>query len=470
MLLRVLVAGPEGLRIARLLAQLDVLVTTADSLEDVAAMTRRKPFDLVLADIGPPDNSIWELLEARSGSTARPPLVALTRSASAEQRARCMTLDCSAVIDLDVDDELLTEAFRAQVEQFRARGVRRLSQVPGERHGLGDYTAKSVAMQSLLSAAHRVAGRDTTVLILGETGVGKGLLARAMHHESPRAEGPFITVNCGALSETLIDSEIFGHERGSFTGAERSRRGYFELAHGGTIFLDEVSELPLHLQVKLLKVLEDGRIQPLGSERPVTVDVRVIAATNQDLSTAVREKTFRSDLFYRLNVVSLAIPPLRDRREDIPELAHSYLTHFARKLHSDVERFSPMASRVLVRYDWPGNVRELINVIERAALMSAGQVIELDDLPADLLAGSGSRGTECGRSDGLPSGWPEQSWSEVRQTVLQQVEREYLEGVLKLAGGRMSQAAQRAGMDPRSLYEKLKRHGLRKEDFRAHGS
>ena len=479
MLLRILVAGPEGLRINRLLAKLDALVTTVAQIQDLAQVAGRKPFDLVLADVGTLDAATFDVLrdvrDQRCGSLpgappAPPtPLVVLTRSASAEQRARCMSAGCSAVIDLGVDDELLADAFRAQLEQLRARSVRRLSQVPGERHGLADYAATSQAMQNLLSAARKVAGLDTTVLILGETGVGKGLLAQALHHEGPRADGPFITVNCGSLSATLIESEIFGHERGSFTGAERSRRGHFELAHGGTIFLDEVSELPLHLQVKLLRVLEDRRIQPLGSERPVAVDVRVIAATNRDLAAAVQEKSFRSDLFYRLNVVSLLVPPLRERREDIPELARGYLAHFAEKQHSEAAEFSKAALGVLTRYAWPGNVRELINAVERATLMSTGRTIEPDDLPADLRDAPGGSGVAAKLPADLPAGWPEQPWSEVRGAALLRLERRYLEGVLKLAGGRVNEAAERAGMDPRSLYEKLKRHGLRKEDYRASG-
>jgi DNA-binding NtrC family response regulator len=281
-----------------------------------------------------------------------------------------------------------------------------------------------------------------------------------------------VAVNCSAFPETLLESELFGHEKGAFTGAARARRGYFELAHRGTIFLDEIAELPFHLQVKLLRVLEERRIQPLGSELSIAVDVRVIAATNRDLEIEVRERHFRADLFYRLNVVSLTLPPLRERREDVPELVDSYLNLYRARLRSDVIGVDSDALAAFAAYDWPGNVRELINAIERAVLMTAGPRISLADLPDSIRrfspatqAPDGDGGLAASVARGGES-WGDRPWREVRRQVLEEAERRYLGEVLALSAGRISEAARRAGMAPRSLFEKMRRYGLRKEDFR----
>jgi DNA-binding NtrC family response regulator len=279
-------------------------------------------------------------------------------------------------------------------------------------------------------------------------------------------------VNCSALPETLLESELFGHTKGAFTGAARARRGYFELAHGGTIFLDEIAELPQHLQVKLLRVLEERRIQPLGSERSIAVDVRVLAATNRDLEIEVQEKRFRTDLFYRLNVVSLTLPPLRERREDIPELLQSYIDHFRARLPSEVAVVQPDALEALTAYDWPGNVRELINVVERAVLMARSDEIMLVDLPVTIqrCAPGGSAPERRGdlglgfARDGRR--WTDRPWRAIRQEVLEEAEYLYLSELLGLCSGRVGEVARRAGMAPRSLFEKMRRYGLRKEDFR----
>jgi DNA-binding NtrC family response regulator len=327
-------------------------------------------------------------------------------------------------------------------------------------------------MQQFLDTARRVVATDTTLLLLGETGVGKEWLARAVHAEGPRAAAPFVAVNCSALPETLLESELFGHTKGAFTGATRARRGYFELAHGGTILIDEIAELPLHLQVKLLRVLEERRIQPLGSERSISVDVRVLAATNRDLEIEVREKRFRTDLFFRLNVVSLTLPPLRERCEDIPELLKSYIDHFRIRLPSEVASVHPDALEALTVYDWPGNVRELINVVERAVLMATGPEIMLVDLP-EAVQRCGPGGGVPGRRGQLGLGfarggrrWTESPWRIVRQEVLEEAEYRYLSELLGLCSGRVGEVASRAGMTPRSLFEKMRRYGLRKEDFR----
>jgi DNA-binding NtrC family response regulator len=327
-------------------------------------------------------------------------------------------------------------------------------------------------MADFMKLVQRVVGSGTSLLILGETGVGKERLARAIHRASGR-EGAFVAVNCGALPESLLESELFGHEEGAFTGASRTRRGCFELAHRGTIFLDEIAEMPSHLQVRLLRVLQEREVQRVGAEWPLKVDVRVMAATSQELEQQVRAGRFRSDLLYRLGVVSLEVPPLRWRREDIPELVQSYINHFAAELGRDVQSIEPAALEALQRHDWPGNVRELINAIERATLLCDGPRIAPADLPQAVLAAADT--VACGPPEAggapaalaLPPAWHEQPLKAVREVLIERLERMYLIAQLEATGGRIDETARRAGITPRALFDKMQRYRLRKEDFRA---
>ena len=318
----------------------------------------------------------------------------------------------------------------------------------------------------------RVVDGEASLLLLGETGVGKERLARAIHAEGPRAQGPFVTVNCGALPEALLESELFGHEEGAFTGATRSRRGMFELAHGGTLFLDEIGEMPYHLQVKLLRAVQEHEIQPVGSEKATTIDVRVMAATNCDLAQDVDAGEFRRDLYYRLSVVSLTVPPLRERRQDIPELVDSYIDYFSTRIGGEVSGIASDALDALGDYAWPGNVRELINVIERAMLLADDDEIALEDLPAAIghphgpPAATFHIGPDAHTTFTIPEPWLADDLRAVRRRVVHSVERAYLAGLLQATGGRIGDTATRAGIDPRSLYDKMKAHGLRKEDFK----
>lgn len=254
---------------------------------------------------------------------------------------------------------------------------------------ISDFSTNSETMQLFMNEVLQVASSDSLLMILGETGVGKEHLAKVIHGESMRAAGPFVAVNTAALPEQLLESELFGHKQGAFTGATRSRRGAFEQAHGGTIFLDEIGEMPLHLQAKLLRVLQEYEIRPIGAEKPSWVDVRVIAATNRDLEEEVARGGFRKDLYYRLSVVRLNIPPLRLRREDIPNLARRFVMDFKHKIGRDVRQISEPAMNALCRYDWPGNIRELMNVIERSMLLCRTGEITMDNLPSVFHAGVG---------------------------------------------------------------------------------
>lgn len=330
---------------------------------------------------------------------------------------------------------------------------------------LADFQSRSAPMRDFLDMVRRVASSDSTLLVTGETGVGKERLARAIHAESARAGGPFVAVNCGALPENLLESELFGHEKGAFTGASSPRRGHFEAANGGTLFLDEVGEMPQHLQVKLLTVLQRHEVQPLGASKPRKVDVRIITATNRDLASDVEEGRFREDLLFRLNVVSLVIPPLRERIEDLPWLLGRFLRHFAETHHREEMRgIDKDALEILHGYSWPGNVRELVNVIERAVLLCEGDSITVADLPPEVLETAPAL---------APTGTAEPSdelmalpLQEARRRITEDFERRYLENLLRKHQGTVSEVANDAGINPRTLYEKMRRLGLKKEDFR----
>jgi DNA-binding NtrC family response regulator len=311
----------------------------------------------------------------------------------------------------------------------------------------------SPPMRRLLALVESVAPADSTVLVLGESGTGKELVARAIHERSPRAGKAFIAVNCGALAESVLESELFGHSRGAFTGAVAARRGLFEEASGGTLFLDEIGESPLAIQVRLLRVLEQREIRPVGSNEARTIDVRVIAATNRDLVAATRAQTFREDLFYRLNVVSIEMPPLRERPSDIPLLAHHFAERYAEKLKRPVRRIDPEAMDLLTAYDWPGNVRELQNAIERAVLLSKEDAIAIDALPRTIM-----RATMTDRTIRKPYSLPLAS-------ALAAFERSYLEHVLREAKGNIAEAARAAGVDRSNFRRVMKRHEIEAADF-----
>ena len=322
-----------------------------------------------------------------------------------------------------------------------------------------DLNSRNARMHELFGLIARVAQSDSPVLILGETGTGKELVAAAIHRQSDRRAKDFFTINCGALTETLLESELFGHERGAFTGAVKTKKGYFELASGGTLFLDELGTIAQATQVKLLRVLETMEVRRVGGGRTHKVDVRIVAATNASIEDAVRAGTFRSDLYYRLNVVPLSIPPLRDRPEDVPLLAEVFRQKFCESMRrSDVTGFSPGASRRLKSYAWPGNVRELQNVIERAVLLTKGPKIEERDL-LDRVRG------EPGRRTAVPSFDIERPLAAVLDQLRGSVEREYLRRLLRRYDGHMGRVADHAGMNRRTLYNKLRTCGLDRKDF-----
>lgn len=329
---------------------------------------------------------------------------------------------------------------------------------------LVDFLSRSSVMRRFVDLAARVADADATLLITGETGVGKERLARAVHAESPRGERPFVCVNCGALPAPLLESQLFGHEAGAFTGATEAHRGFFEQADGGTIFLDEISELPTELQVKLLTVLQRHEVQRLGAEAPIAIDVRVMAATNRDLRERVADGSFREDLFYRLNVVALEVPPLRERPEDIADLAGQLVAHFrAETTGCTIEGIDRGALDRLTAYAWPGNVRELINVIERATILGRSDAIRVGDLPPEIVDG-GASDAPAGPT-AMPT-FEGRTLKAVRDDAVARAERAYLHDAMTRTGGSIKDTASLAGISTRALYDRLRRYDLRKEDYR----
>jgi DNA-binding NtrC family response regulator len=475
MLLRALIVGADGgprRSAARAAGLVDALVSEVETTEAMREMLSAKPFDLVFLGFPSISGVSTALIEEVRSVPETPEVVVFTDRVTPSEEAELLAAGCLAVVPGPLDDRGFLEVVAAFADRRRGEAEGRLRPAPAADYRLADYAISSPSMQRFLAQARRVATKDSTLLILGETGVGKGLLARSIHNESARSRGPFVSVNCGGLAESLIESELFGHEKGAFTGASRTRRGQFELAHGGTIFLDEIGDLPLHLQVKLLQVLEEKSVRAVGSERSIEVDVRIIAATNRDLAGEVAAGNFRRDLYYRLNVVSLVVPPLRDRREDIPELVQSYIEHFRTTLHTSAISSTGAAVELLSRYDWPGNVRELVNAIERAAILCEASEIDVADLPLDIQGAVVADALETAQLDAaqmlprIESEWFEKPWSEVRARVLEETERAYVTGILEQSAGRIGEAAEKAGIDPRSLYEKMRRHGLSKDDFK----
>ncbi len=454
-------------RFLRLLQRMHVHVAKHGNGADFWEELARAPVDIVVASAPALHDDSTHLIKSIRQLPDGPDVFVITQRDDEMERARLVSAGAMAVFHGKLPDEALASALAALIHRKREESTKKPLLGRNETTAdLGDFVSSSPSMTKLVGTARRVADADTSLLIVGETGVGKERLAKAIHGHSPRARGPFVALNCAAIPDGLFESELFGHEKGSFTGAYRARRGYFELAHRGTLFLDEVGELSLAAQVKLLRVIQERRIQPLGGEQEISVDVRIIAATNRDLTAEVAAQRFRRDLFYRLSVITLMLPPLRERPGDIPLLVEHYRRYFAERLRRPVTAISPQAMDMLLAYSWPGNVRELINVIEHAVLLcSDGNTIGPLDLPDVQLGtvpmGAGDSSLVVGTSD-----WALQPWSKVRAAVLRTAERHYLEMLLRETSGRIGVAASRAGITPRSVSRKLRRNKLSKESFR----
>ncbi|MFQ5803570.1 MAG: sigma-54-dependent transcriptional regulator [Candidatus Methylomirabilales bacterium] len=422
--------------------------------------------DLVLMDIKMPTLDGLQALSLLRDRHPEAMVIVMTAFGSLQAAVEAMKRGAYDYITKPFDFEELTLLVRRALEvQSLTRELNRLKAKLKDRQELDEIVGTSPEMQGVFKLVGQVADSDATVLVEGESGTGKELIARAMHKNSARWDGPFVTVNCAAIPKDLLESELFGHEKGAFTGALTARRGKFELADGGTIFLDEIGEMDPALQTKILRVFEERRFERLGGEVPITTNVRIVAATNRDLRALVGRGIFREDLFYRLNVVTITLPPLHHRREDIPLL----LSHFLRLYAGDDRKeVSPEATACLLRYHWPGNVRELENVIKRACLLSRTRLILPEHLPEALQAATRASGTE---DSVTPGGLGREVRAELRRIgaekegqlyehVLSLVERPLLQAALERAGGNQLKAAQLLGINRNTLRKRMKELGI----------
>ncbi|MFT7670422.1 MAG: two-component system response regulator AtoC [Planctomycetota bacterium] len=429
--------------------------------------------DLIVVRRSRSEKEDYRLVDAYTNEDSAPGLVVLTEQDGDAERARLIAAGASSVLQASDSNEELREGLEAIVEaeqDVAPHGGLEDGIEPAAR--MSDFASRSTIMRRFVDLVSRIVDTDSSLLITGETGVGKERLAQAIHNGGPRKDRPFVSLNCGAIPELLLESELFGHEAGAFTGAGGRKKGRFEQANGGTIFLDEIGEMPPHLQVNLLTVLQRRQVQRVGSEDIVPVNVRVMAATNRDVVDEVANGSFREDLYYRLSVVPLCIPSLRERPEDIPDLVGKFIHHFREALgRPKVESISNEAIEAMMLYEWPGNIRELINTVEHAVVLCQSSRISIGDLPETII---GSReddplpvnGCTAGKPPIVRDEWLNLPLREARRRVELAYEREYLEALLKKTCGVVGKTAELAGIAPRSLYDKMQRHGLRKEDYR----
>jgi two-component system response regulator HydG len=422
-------------------------VTEAADGVDAVKAVEAEAFDLILMDIRMTNmDGIEALSEIRKISPLVPVLI-MTAYASVKTAVEALKAGAFDYVTKPLDIEELKILIDKGLEHYHLRTENlALKERIGDRFDFSRIIGRSGKMNIILDTLAMVAPSDATVLIMGESGTGKEVAANAIHHNSSRAGQPFIKVSCAALPETLLESELFGHEKGAFTGAVSRREGRFQLAHRGTIFLDEVGEMSPAIQTKLLRVLQEKEFEPLGSTRTIKVDIRVIAATNKDLPKEVREGRFREDLYYRLNVVPITMPPLRERKEDIPPLADHFLAVYREKNRKPLKGISGKALDLLARYDWPGNIRELENFIERAVIMTKEEMITAVDFPPQIqrLSGEGEKGGFA-----IPYG-----------TSLEAMEKELIIKTLAETGGNRTRASEILGINRRTLQNKLKEYGL----------
>jgi len=434
-------------------------VTTASDGSRAIALIAAQHFDAIVTDLRMPGADGFEVLRVAKTRSSETEVVMMTAYATVPDAVEAMKLGAFDYLakPFDPDEASLVVARALERKRLRERSgaAARPADPPGAFHGL---VGRSGAMVEAYRALEQAAGLDITVLLAGETGTGKELAARAIHFHGARKERRFVPVNCGALPAELVESELFGHARGAFTGAAASKAGLFEEAEGGTLFLDEIGELPLGVQVKLNRVLQEKEIRRVGDVRPAAVDVRVIAATHRDLKAEVQAGRFREDLFYRLNVFPIRLPPLRERREDVPLLAAHFLAKHAHALRRELTGFDGEALRALAGYPWPGNVRELENAIERAVAIAAGPLVTARDLPPDVTGG------QAGAIPGeLLAKMP---YRDAVDLARDRVSREYLAALLQEFEGNVTRAAERAGVERESLHRLLKRYGVRSDDFK----
>ena len=424
-------------------------VVVAESGAKALELFRQETIDLILTDQKMPNMSGLDLLQAVRAINPENPVILMTAFGSIEAAVSAIRGGATDYLTKPLNLDELLYRIRQVSDRYRIINENReLREALRERHRIEGIIGESGQMLEVLSLVRRVAPSEATVLIRGESGTGKELIAKAIHFASPRASGPLVKVNCAALPETLLESELFGHEKGAFTGALTSRQGRFELANGGTIFLDEIGDLPLHLQAKLLRVLQEREFERVGSSRPVSVNVRILAASHRPLEDLVKAGQLREDLYFRLNVVTILITPLRERRSDIALLMDHFLRHYAEKNGKTIRGLTHEGRDILLRYDYPGNVRELENIIERAVVLTRDDVIGSGDLPLTV------QEPETADRDGETN----------LTSAVEALERRMIRDALARSDGVQTHAAELLGMGERALRYKLVKYGFREED------
>jgi two-component system response regulator GlrR len=429
------------------LSAMGFLVTPCTTGQDALDAAKREVFDIAITDLRLRGEDGLDFTEELLRTQAGLPVIILTAHGSIPNAVEAMQRGAFGYLTKPFDDRELRATIDKGLAQHRmSREIQRLKSLVKELYGLENVIARSSSMQRLFQKIAQVADSDATILLCGETGTGKEVLARIVHANSRRAKCPFVALNCAAVPETLFESELFGHVRGAFTNAVATKRGLFQSANGGTLFLDEIAEMPLSMQVKLLRAVQEREIREVGADYVTKVDVRIIAATNKDLAEAVKAGTFRHDLYYRISVVPLTIPPLRERKDDIPLLAQHFLKQSATRVNKDVRGFTAAAMHRLMVYPWPGNVRELENAIEKAVVMSRQDMVSPELLPTvGVMPDSAMKPLTEAKED---------------------FERAYLRNVLQMTGGNISRAAQFAGRYRADFYKMLKKYGLHPASLR----
>jgi DNA-binding NtrC family response regulator len=428
-------------------------VYSAEDAEKGLLHLRKELVDLVVTDLKLPGMNGLEFLQEGKRQNAALPFIVMTAYGSVETAVDAMKAGASDYVLKPFTMAEMKLVINKELDVQRVRDENRsLREALGKRYHFQNIVGRSKKMQEVLALVERVAPTNSTVLIGGESGVGKDLIARAIHQNSRRATGPFIKINSTAIPDTLFESELFGFERGAFTGALASKPGKFELADKGTLFLDEIGDVPASIQVKLLRVLQEREFERLGGTKTLKVDVRMIAATNRDLRAALEEGTFREDLYYRLNVVPIDIPPLREHKEDIPDLVHHFLARFAVDGEKEIEGITPLALSMFMDYHWPGNVRQLENSVERAVALSAGSMIDAQDIHLDATQGRSGTVVSSAANQFLPEGMTLEQW-----------EDNMIREALRRANGNKSQAARLLGLSRNALRYRLSKLGVADE-------
>ena len=457
---RILIVEDERaiqLALESLLRKAGYEIQLAGSGAEALTLLQKDTFDLVITDLalGQGANGL-DVLHAVKASRPETPVVMITARGSEKVAVEAMKGGAEDYVPKPFENEEIRLVVRRALERTRLEREHRLLLARLEREfGLGPIVGSGPAMQRVFETIAKVADTDLTVLVRGESGTGKELVAQALHQRGERKSRPLVAVNCAAINRELVESELFGHERGAFTGANNRRVGRFEAAHQGTIFLDEIGDMPIETQAKVLRVLEERKFERVGGGQTVEVDVRVVAATHRDLESEVRRGKFRQDLYYRLKVVEIVLPPLRERLADLPSLVDRFLTRIAERLGREKKGIEGAALSVLARHDWPGNVRELRNVIEQAAVLAEGAAIRRRDLPLLTAASTPPLAAGAGSAE---------SFADAKRRSIEEFERGYIQAALRDTGGNVSRAAQAMGLARQSLQQKIRELGLRSGD------